>query len=792
MSCSKIRMRSLHTVFVLMGMLACGTSRVRAGEEAADSAAMQFFEKKVRPILATRCYECHSQQAGKQKGGLRLDDRGAILKGGDSGAAAEPGKVDTSLIVEVIRNNGDGIQMPPTGKLPQSEIDVLVDWVRRGLPHPSAAASKAAKSSIDWEQGRRHWAFQPVTQQALPAGTDQQANRIDAFIHDALRRQKLEPSPRADARTLIRRASFDLLGLPPSPADVDAFAAEFAKEPDAAYAKLIDRLLASPHYGERWGRYWLDLARYADITEEWREGFGEPWRYRDWVVQALNADMPYNEFVRQQLAADLLPGAKPEDNAALGFLSLSPTYWKELQLEPPVIKQIVADEWEEHIDAIGSTFLGLTVACARCHDHKFDPISTQDYYAMAGVLASVRDFDRALIDEKLAAPAMKARERAKVIETDVRQLGKKKKPSDAEKKKLGELQKELEQLKKTPHFDLPVACGIIDASLYVVPNGKAHTKLDYRPGTSQDLAMHIRGNPVRTGEVVTRRFLTVLAKDQKATFRRGSGRLDLADAIVNDAAPLTARVIVNRVWENHFGRGLVDTPSNFGKQGSPPSHPALLEDLTARFVEHDWSLKWLHRELMTSATYQQSSHRDATRNAIDPENKLLWRMVPRRLEVEAWRDALLAACGELDRSVGGAPVDLAEKNNHRRTIYGIVKRRELNELLRLHDFPDPLAHAAHRTPTTTPLQQLFVLNGDLFQRQSSLLVTRLEREAPSDGAGRVAWLYRMLFQREARPVEKETGVQFVSAVMGDGAKPAEAWRQYVHAMLATNEFLFVD
>jgi hypothetical protein len=304
--------------------------------------------------------------------------------------------------------------------------------------------------------------------------------------------------------------------------------------------------------------------------------------------------------------------------------------------------------------------------------------------------------------------------------------------------------------------------------------------------------MHVRGNPNRTGEVVPRRFLTVLAKDSKGTFSRGSGRLDLADAIVNDAAPLTARVIVNRVWENHFGRGLVDTPSNFGIQGSKPSHPALLEDLTARFMANGWSLKWLHHEIMLSTTYQQASHRDGARNAIDPENKWLWRMVPRRLEVEAWRDELLAATGELDRAVGGAPVDLTEKQNHRRTIYGVVKRRELSELLRLYDFPDPLSHAAHRTPTTTPLQQLFVLNGDLFQQQSLSIVTRLEREAPTDEAARVAWLYRRLFQREARASEKETGTQFVAAVIADGAKPAEAWRQYVHAMLATNEFLFVD
>lgn len=787
-------MRSSRVLLAAIAMAAFVSSGIEAAEPIFDPSEIQFFEKRVRPILANRCYECHSTRSGKKRGGLLLDDRTAILAGGDNGPAALPGKIDQSLIVEAIRYGGDGLQMPPTSKLPQSEIEILTDWVRRGLPHPTTASVNAARSTIDVTQGRRYWAFLPLRSQPLPAGVDEECNRnrIDVFIQAGLQESRLTASPRADARTLVRRATFDLLGLPPSPAEVDAFVQESATNPNSAYSTLLDRLLASAHYGERWARYWLDLTRYTDVTEEWREGEGQPWRYRDWVVRSLNADLPYHEFVRGQLAADLLPGAQPADNAALGFLGLSPTYWKELKLDHQVIKQIVADEWEERIDALGSTFLGLTIGCARCHDHKFDPISTQDYYALAGVLASTRECDRPLIDEARAAPAMKARGQARAINEELKGLVKKKSPNDAERKKIESLRLELEQLRKTPHYDLPLACGVVDASLHVLPVGQTGTKLDYRSGVAQDLALHVRGNPARTGEVVPRRFVSVLSSDRQTTFRRGSGRLDLADALVTDAAPLTARVIVNRVWAWHFGRGLVDTPSNFGIQGTKPTHPALLEDLSARFVSAGWSLKWLHREIMTSSTYQQGSHRDAARASVDPENKQLWRMTPRRLDVEAWRDALLAASGNLDCTVGGAPIDLGKSDNHRRTIYGIVKRRELNELLRLHDFPDPLAHNAQRSPTTTPLQQLFVLNGDLFQQQSRTLVVRLEREAPADEPGRIAWLYRTLWQRAPRPAETDAGQQFLASALADGSKSAEALRQYVHVLLATNEFLFVD
>jgi hypothetical protein len=715
---------------------------------------LEFFEKRVRPVLVERCYECHSAQSKQLEGG---------------------------------RYQSEDLQMPPAGKLADAEIAVLVEWVRRGLPFtPAAIAAKAAtRRDIDIAEGRKHWAFQPVHEYGLPS--TQSASRTDAFIAAGLRAQQLPPSPPADSRVLVRRASFDLLGLPPTADEVEQFSADDA--PDA-YERLIDCYLASPHYGQRWGRYWLDLARYCDVGESWREGEAASWLFRDWVVSALNANLPYNDFVRQQLAADLLAGAQPADNAALGFLGLSPTYWKELKLDHKVIKQVVAEEWEERIEAIGGTFLGLTVACARCHDHKFDPVTQHDYYALAGVLASVKLADRPIIADKLAEPVLAARAKVKELQSQIDKLAKEKEPTDEQKAKLAELRGEVNALKQTPSYDSPLAPGVADASIVVVPDGEHRTKIEYRPGEAQDVAMHIRGNAGNPGPSVPRRFLSVLASDGAKQFSEGSGRRELAEAIVTDAAPLTARVIVNRVWQGHFGRGLVATPSNFGTTGQPPSHPELLDDLAARFVAHGWSLKWLHRELMRSATYRRSSRRDDARHARDPDNVWLWRMTPRRLDVEAWRDAILAASGELDLAFGGPAIDLDKPDNRRRTLYGEIKRRELTGLLRLFDFPDPTGHSASRLPTTTPLQQLFTLNGPLLQAQSQRLAERMQREALT--GERVLWLYRTVYAREASRDEIAAAVEYIAICDQEGTSPEEAWRQVCYAILAGNELQFVE
>ena len=797
-----------------------------AGDSPAFGAEdMDFFEKKVRPLLVQRCFECHGGADEKhKKGGLVLAQRESILAGGDNGPAAVPGKPDESLLVEAIHYRG-GIDMPPTGKLPDAEIAVLVEWVRRGLPYTPAAATSAAKKTIDIAAGKKHWAFLPAMMQPLPvepnsfrSDADERnefrstwAGRIDAFVRAKLAEKGLSTSPPADRRVLIRRLAFDLVGLPPSADELASFGAD--QSPDAN-ERMADRYLASPHYGERWGRYWLDLARYCDVGEQWREGEGQSWLYRDWVIDALNADMPYDEFVRKQLAADLLPGAQPADNAALGFLGLGPTYWKELKLDHKVIKQVVAEEWEERIEALSATFLGLTAACARCHDHKFDPISQRDYYALAGVLASIKLEDRPMINADLAAAAKAARDKVKEIQKDVDMLAATKGLGAEDQRWLDELRHEIDELKRTPHYGTPVAPGVAEASIAVLPDGEHRTKIEYKPGEAQDVAMQIRGSAANEGPLVSRRFLRVLASDPARTFQHGSGRLELADAIVTDSASLAARVIVNRVWEHHFGRGLVTTPSNFGAQGDRPSHPELLDDLTARFVARGWSLKRLHREIVCSATFQQASARvqgsgfsvqaegngaipeprtlNPEHSAVDPDNIYVWRMLPRRLEVEAWRDAILAATGELNAAVGGPAVDLDKAENRRRTVYGKVHRRELNDLQRLHDFPDPIAHSAARVPTTTPLAQLYALNSPFMHERSAALAQRMVREAPAESAGRIQWLTQSLFGRQATTEECASGGAFIAAAVQDGASADEAWRQLCHAYLEGNEFLFVD
>ncbi len=799
----------------LLWMCITATAVAADGDSPAD---IEFFEKRVRPVLVQRCFACHSTKAEKLKGGLLLDSRDAILRGGDTGPAAVASDIEKSLLLTAIKYDDENVQMPPSGKLPEAEIAVLTEWVRRGLPFPVAASTAVARRSIDIAEGRKHWAFQPLRVSRRAGGVNSlMANdggswpgtHIDDFVFAAQREHGLVPSEPASKRVLIRRLKFDLLGLPPTHDEVREFEAD--NSPDA-FERLVERTLASPQYGERWARHWLDLARYCDIGESWRQGDGQPWLYRDWVVRAFNADLPYDDFVRNQFAADMLPNFEPADVAALGFLGLSPSYWKELKLDHNVIKQVVAEEWEERIEAIGGTFLGLTLACARCHDHKFDPITQQDYYGLAGVLASINLEDRPIIAAGLATVAAQARGKIKELQAEIDKLQKmaaEANATDAVKQdaavKIEPLREQIVQLRKTPHIDTPSAFGITEASLHVLPDGPHRTKLEYKSNVPQDVAVQVRGNAANAGAIVSRRFVSVLSAEERTPFRNGSGRRELAEAIISDAAPLAARVIVNRVWTNHFGRGLVTTPSNFGTQGERPSHPDLLDDLAARFVEHRWSMKWLHREIVLSATYRQQSvrsprpgtpgrglERGAEVRDADPDNIWLARMPLRRLDVEAWRDAMLVAAGELTTSLGGAPLELSDSGNARRTIYGVVKRRELSDILRLHDFPDPVSHTAARVPTTTPLQQLFLFNSPFVQARAAALVRRVQSESASDLSNQIRQAYRELFQRDGTDDEIATAREFFQASEADGVSREAAWRQYAQALLGSNEFQFVE
>lgn len=777
----------LRTLF-LIWIAACGI--VSADDSGFTTADYEYFEKRIRPILVARCFECHSADAKTVHGGLLLDSSAGLKTGGDSGPVFEPGNPDESLLLSAIAYDTDGFQMPPKGKLPDAEIAELNAWIQRGAPFSADTGTVHSAAEIDFDAGREFWSFQPVRKQAVPSITPQSEHwiqsRADYFILAKLQAHGLSPSAAADRRTLLRRVSFDLTGLPPTPEELQTF--ESDTTPDA-YEKQVDRLLMSPHYGERWGRFWLDLARYTDKTASWLYSTGDAYLYRDWVVDAMNKDMPYDEFVHRQLATDLMPETGPEDLPALGFVGLSPAYWKELKLPCEIIKVIVADEWEERVDAVSRTFLGLTVACARCHDHKFDPVSTEDYYALAGVFASSRLTARPIIDERLFEPVRNARTDVEKLETQLVALRKMKPKPDEQ---IAQIVEDIRQLKATPHFDTPMANGVSEESVHVLRAGATPqdgTKLDYR-AEPRDLPVFIRGNPNRPGKTVPRRFLTVLSPEVPQPFRVGSGRLELAQAITRDAQALTSRVIVNRIWMAHFGAGLVSTPSNFGRQGELPSHPELLDDLSARFVEAGWSLKSLHRELVLSATYRQASRSDEHKEQIDPSNRFLWRMNSRRLDVESWRDAMLVTSGQLDFRIGGPSQDLEAAENKRRTMYGTIHRREMSTMLLTHDFPDPASHSPRRHATTTALQGLYVLNGPLLADQSAGLIERVERESSGDAVDRLRRLYALLFQREPSQIEAEIGLAFVN---GQAPEDRSAkWKQFAHVLLGSNEFLYVD
>lgn len=683
---------------------------------------LDFFEQKIRPVLVEHCYKCHSAAAKKVRGGLLLDSRDGIRRGGDSGKpAVVPGDPEGSLLLKALRY--EDVQMPPAGRLPERVIADFVAWIKQGAADPREGAAVAGRR-IDVEVGKRFWAFKPPHRHAVPVprNNDWARRTIDYFLLARLEQAGLKPNPPADRRTWLRRVTFDLIGLPPTPEEVEAFIDD--QKPDA-HERVVERLLASPRYGERWARVWLDVARYAEdqahiVGNDQSLYYPNAYLYRDWVIRTLNADMPYDRFIRLQLAADLLEEGDPANPAALGFLGLGPKYYSRNMLA------VMADEWEDRVDVVGRGLLGLTVACARCHDHKYDPIPTEDYYALAGVFAATKMFNR---------PLDAARER--------KPDGEAKQPKDA---------------------------------LHVVREGK--------PG---DLTVFVRGDVETKGPAVPRHFLRVLCAGEPQPFRLGSGRLELAGAITSRDNPLTARVIVNRVWGQLFGRGLVGTPSNFGALGERPSHPELLDDLAVRFMDAGWSLKWLQREIVLSAAYRQSSQADAAQRASDPENRLLGRMSRRRLSVEAWRDALLAA-GRLDDRLGGPSTDPADPQNRRRTVYSRISRLSINPLLALFDFPDPNLHADRRVETTTPLQKLFVMNNPFMVRQAEALAHRLTAEVGDDPHEFTRRAYVLLYARPASDAELRLGTEFLRAGVDKSARR----RQYAHVLLAANEMLYLD
>ena len=869
----------------------------------AQNAAIDHFEKKIRPVLASRCYPCHSTSTAAPQGGLLLDSTQGIRRGGNSGPAIQPGDPEHSLLIRAIRHTDKKLKMPPGDPLSPELVAEFELWIREGASLP------AEPLTIDKKQPSL-WSLQKPRLPELPAvkGQGWVRNDIDRFILSRLEARHLGPSPEADKRTLIRRATYDLTGLPPTAEAVEQFVKDAAPH---AYERLIDRLLGSPRYGERWGRHWLDVARYSDsVNDSVNTGQRYPWSYtyRDWVIGALNEDLPYDRFVLYQLAADRVPNAEPRHLAALGFLSLGREF-------PNSYPETVDDR----IDAVSRGLLGLTVACARCHNHKYDPIPTKDYYALYSILSNIREpkelpllgkplglsRKQAVYPERLkriqnlyeeyrtrrhvemvaffktqAADYMVAARDAEGLSTpEIEELVR---DRQLNQHLLARWQKYLRESKKAdePVFRLWHAAAAIPekefatkfptarrtikgaslveaemdatsmaslrdlAGVYAavlarhdrrepfgdpdadrlravvrgskspvdVPleefdlictegdrNNMRSIRVRYNTMLAQaaydgaspramaveDLPhpvpahVFLRGNPNNPGPLAPPRFLSCLGGSDESVFREGSGRLELAHAIIDPTNPLTARVIVNRVWMHHFGFGLVRTPSNFGFRGDPPSHPEVLDYLAVKFVESGWSLKKLHRLIMTSAAFRQASADNEAARQVDPENQLLWRMNRRRLEIESLRDSLLAAAGRLDLTEGGVPFPLtAQPSVPRRSVYGFIERGRIPNLLSAFDFASPDQHAPMRYVTTVPQQALFFLNSPFVAEQARALAARPEVAAAPTASEKIRNLYRVIFAREPEKSEMEASLKFVSqgAEAAANEPPASPWQ----------------
>jgi hypothetical protein len=871
----------------------------------------EFFERHVRPLLLSHCIECHGPDV--QESGLRLDSRQALLDGGDSGPVIVPGASDQSLLIQAVRQSGD-LQMPPDAKLSDEQIAQLEHWVEQGAPWP---AGDLAAPGANAGAKQTHWAFQPIGSPEPPAVHNSAWLRtpVDAFVMAQLESHGLLPSPRADKRTLIRRVTYDLTGLPPTPDEVGAFVHDDDPE---AYAKVVERLLASPRYGEQWARHWLDLARYSDskgyvYAREERMFVHAP-AYRDWVVRALNDDMPYDKFLLLQIAADLVAPADRSSLAALGFLTGGRRFLG-----------ITHDIIDDRIDVVSRTALGLTVACARCHDHKYDPIPTEDYYSLYGVFQNCTErlvrigevtaaepakseFEEELqkreqaLDQEMAKQRSEASERARqriadylfaqtelekypeeafnqvVAKEDLvaafvrrwqnfldvaaaandpiflpwrryRELPEAsfaagasqvtRELSDADEHAINPLVAKAfatpprslrdaaerygrlfaridEQWRALPENadpgqrrladpaaaqllsvlhgaqapcevpDEPIVStelyfdtatidalwhlqGEVDRWLIQSPSAPAYALALCDRVTLQEPRVFRRGNPAAKGATAPRRFLALLSPPERPRFTRGSGRLELAQAIVARDNPLTARVWANRVWMHHFGAGLVRTPSDFGVRAEAPSHPALLDWLARQLLSHQWSTKALHRAIVLSAAYQQSSISPADEHLAkrardsDPENRLLWRANRRRLSFEQWRDSMLAASESLDLRMGGRGADLfaTAPENVRRTLYGVVDRQFLPSTLRVFDFANPDLHIPQRSETIVPQQALFALNHPLVANRARALAARLDEQPLLDATARVRRLYQQAFQRDPTQAQIDAALVFV-------------------------------
>lgn len=968
---------------LIAGTILCATGLAGAAEPDQASnpaeppvpaADLAFFEEHVRPLLVKRCYECHSAEAEELKGGLALDTRAGWEIGGDSGTALTPGKPEESLLIEAVRY--EALQMPPAGKLPDAEIAILAKWIALGAPDPRTgiAPPAATAAGIDLAKAREFWAFQlPEPHGAPPVqNTAWPCDPLDHFILAKLEEQHLSPAPDADNASWLRRVTYDLIGLPPTPIEQTEFLADTTPE---ARTKVVDRLLASPQFGVHWGRHWLDVARYADSNgSDFNATYYNAWRYRNYVIDAFNRDLPFDQLIREQIAGDLLPATTEADRerqlVGSTFLMIGSKMLSERDKE-----KLTMDVVDEQIDTVGKAFLGLTLGCARCHDHKFDPISTEEYYALAGIFRSTISFEgesqeyvSAWVETPLPVPAefntkLQQFQQAKAeLQTRLSAAQTTQQATEAEIAKLelgdeglivddvvAKIEGSWEKSKHSPHFvgegylhdgktakgeksitwtpDLPQAGkfevrvayagsnGRDTAVPYIVRHADGETvvqvdqskvppirqtffslgtfrfdagqkgsvtlstagttgyviadavqfvpreleavapadaaaqeaaakklaelktaaedaaevvkklaeemkKLDGeapKPPTAMapheakeigDCQVCIRGEVRQRGKEIPRGFLNVVSDGTPAVIKKDeSGRRELADWIARADHPLTARVMVNRIWQHLLGAGLVRSVDNFGHLGDRPTHPELLDTLAVEFVEHNWSTKQLVRRIVLSRTYGQSTQLSAKATEVDPGNRLLWRAHRKPLPAEALRDSILQFSGELDFSLGESEVAamprLAVDNNKqvtadlkqtsRRTLFAPIIRNELPSFLTLFDFADPDLVTGQRPMTNVPAQALFLMNSPFVGQQANRIAQKLQAEAATDDA-RVQAAFKLIYCRAATADEVLRTTQFVSEAMKTSSKQkleeqlADAWTQTVQCLLASTEF----
>ena len=792
-------MKVTHPVpwMLAASMLVAHYGLIHAGEDE----AVAYFEKHVRPLLVDHCYECHSESE-KIKGGLRLDSRQGWISGGDSGKAIEPGKPEKSLLLEAIAYSNPDLEMPPRGKLPPSKIAHIEHWIRMGAADPrDGDVSESADEAIDLDEGRQFWSFRPISLPPAPKNTDEgwAFNLIDRFVMAELEENSMAPTQDASEAELLRRVSFDLTGLPPSPDLIRNFQKDASEQ---HYQSIIDQMLASQSFGEKWGRHWLDLARYADSTGGGRSSvLSNAWRYRNYVIDAYNQDKPFDLFISEQISGDLMTWSSREQRnnqlVATAYLAIGP---KNLDLQDKELLRM--NTVDEQIDTMGRSLLGMTISCARCHDHKFDPIPTEDYYALAGIFRStrtlIRDNVSKLVEQELEVTFDRKQiyqeysNQVKKMGNSIKVLKKIKDASENQKAELKALEQQLAKAKDTAPAPLPKAITV----------GVEKDAGDY--------AVCVRGNVHQLGAKVPRGFLKV-ALDKNASSpvipEGETGRLELAQWLTSSVNPLTPRVYVNRVWHHLFGRGIVKSVDNFGTTGDTPTHPELLDYLSYQFIQNNWSTKRLVRELVLSRTYRLSSSGTDANQSRDPDNALRSRMIPRTLPAEAIRDSILIASGQLrggritsmlpgaassDSALRNAKLDYESIVSPRvRSVYIPIFREEgRNALLDNFDFANPSFTVGRRTPGVRPTQSLYLMNNAWIMDQAEFAAAKLlSKKGYSDGE-RLLHAYMTTLSRKPSQAEKLIAMDFLSKAENQHQQ-RKAWEGIYHALFSCVDFRYI-